>query len=80
MIQSHLHLPNRDQLQSKCMSVLNDLDDIVLKKWEKESHGLLSGSGGAALYLYFRFKQSRNENYTSLALEILNKEIQDIND
>jgi lantibiotic modifying enzyme len=59
--------------------LLNDLDHIIIKRYDTEPSGLLSGSGGSAIYLQHRYLQTGKEVYLHLALDIIEKEITDVN-
>ena len=56
--------------------ILQKIDETILQKYFAEPNGLLSGSGGAALYFKYRFLQTQQPTFLDKALEILEKEIE----
>jgi len=59
--------------------ILQKIDETILQKYFAEPNGLLSGSGGAALYFKYRFLQTQQPTFLDKALEILEKEIEKAN-
>lgn len=60
--------------------ILRILDGELTKHWQFEPHGLLSGSGGASLYFMERYFKTGNASFLDHSLQILEREIANIND
>lgn len=58
---------------------IQEIDTCIISKKIEPNISLLCGEGGIALYLFYRFVQTQNENYRELAYEKLNEIINTIN-
>ena len=68
-----------EALDLKIQQCLERIDDLLSKNFGSEPNGLLSGSGGAALYFKFRFLQSGQTSFFEKSMEILEKEVEKTN-
>lgn len=59
---------------------LQEIDTCILSKTNEDNISLLCGEGGIALYLFYRFAQTQNEDCRELAYKKLNTIISRIND
>lgn len=69
----------KNEIHDKSHRLLNDLDHIIIKRYDTEPSGLLSGSGGSAIYFQHRYLQTGKERYLNLANDNIEKEINDVN-
>ncbi len=68
-----------EALDLKIQRCLEKVDDLLSKKFLSEPNGLLSGSGGAALYFKYRLLQSGQILFRDRVMEILEKEVEKTN-
>lgn len=53
------------------ISILNSIDEIILKRLEKEHYGLLNGLAGCSMYFLNRHFQTQNIQYHNYCIELL---------